>query len=101
MQLPYAHRLKALLFPTTYALTLYIQRIPKVNAAVKKIILRTLKLFFWGLILQGTLKTFNISCFDLIFHLWRNTFADRELKIEESKSNYINIVLLIEYAYSL
>ena len=29
------------------------QRIPKVRDAVKKIILRTLKLLFWGVLLQG------------------------------------------------
>ncbi|KAH7512013.1 hypothetical protein FEM48_Zijuj12G0045400 [Ziziphus jujuba var. spinosa] len=30
-----------------------LQKIPKVNAAVKKIILRTIKLLFWGILLQG------------------------------------------------
>jgi len=29
------------------------QRIPRVKDAVKKIILRTLKLLFWGVLLQG------------------------------------------------
>lgn len=29
------------------------QRIPKKKDAVKKIILRTIKLLFWGIILQG------------------------------------------------
>lgn len=29
------------------------QRIPKVKYAIKKIVIRTLKLLFWGLILQG------------------------------------------------
>lgn len=30
-----------------------LQRIPKKRDAVKKIILRTLKLLFWGILLQG------------------------------------------------
>lgn len=31
-----------------------LQRVPKLSDAVKKILLRTLKLLFWGLLLQGT-----------------------------------------------
>ncbi|XP_027070188.1 uncharacterized protein [Coffea arabica] len=41
------------LFIVGVAIALALKRIPKVNAAVRKIISRTLKLFFWGLILQG------------------------------------------------
>ncbi|KAL3531985.1 hypothetical protein ACH5RR_005506 [Cinchona calisaya] len=41
------------LFIVGVAIALALKRIPKVDAAVRKIILRTLKLFFWGLVLQG------------------------------------------------
>lgn len=34
-------------------LFLNFQRVPKVSAAIKKVTLRTLKLLFWGIILQG------------------------------------------------
>ncbi|KAK9126592.1 hypothetical protein Scep_015438 [Stephania cephalantha] len=41
------------LFIVGVAIALAFKRIPKVGKAVKKIILRTLKLLFWGIILQG------------------------------------------------
>ncbi|XP_027936131.1 heparan-alpha-glucosaminide N-acetyltransferase-like [Vigna unguiculata] len=41
------------LFIVGVAIALALKRIPKVRDAVKKIILRTLKLLFWGVLLQG------------------------------------------------
>ncbi|KAJ8624056.1 hypothetical protein MRB53_032586 [Persea americana] len=41
------------LFIVGVAIALALKRIPKVSHAVKKIVLRTLKLLFWGLLLQG------------------------------------------------
>ncbi|XP_027363134.1 heparan-alpha-glucosaminide N-acetyltransferase-like [Abrus precatorius] len=41
------------LFIVGVAIALALKRIPKVKDAVKKIILRTLKLLFWGILLQG------------------------------------------------
>ncbi|KAI4341949.1 hypothetical protein MLD38_026617 [Melastoma candidum] len=41
------------LFIVGVAIALAFKRIPKTNDAVKKIVLRTLKLLFWGIILQG------------------------------------------------
>ncbi|KAK9153885.1 hypothetical protein Sjap_001365 [Stephania japonica] len=41
------------LFIVGVAIALALKRIPKVRKAVKKIILRTLKLLFWGILLQG------------------------------------------------
>ncbi|TKY62113.1 Heparan-alpha-glucosaminide N-acetyltransferase [Spatholobus suberectus] len=41
------------LFIVGVAIALALKRIPKIKDAVKKIILRTLKLLFWGIILQG------------------------------------------------
>eukprot|EP00256_Glycine_max_P044003 XP_006595362.1 heparan-alpha-glucosaminide N-acetyltransferase [Glycine max] len=41
------------LFIVGVAIALALKRIPKVKYAVKKIILRTLKLLFWGILLQG------------------------------------------------
>lgn len=39
----------------------FLQKIPKLSFAVKKIILRTIKLLFWGIILQGeTLSTVTL-----------------------------------------
>ena len=40
-------------FDVKELLLVSIQRIPKVSHAVKKIVIRTLKLLFWGLLLQG------------------------------------------------
>lgn len=31
-----------------------LQRVPNMGAAVKKVSVRTLKMLFWGLLLQGT-----------------------------------------------
>jgi len=33
--------------------SIYLQRIPNRVVAVKKVVVRTLKLLFWGLLLQG------------------------------------------------
>ncbi|KAK9289390.1 hypothetical protein L1049_007545 [Liquidambar formosana] len=41
------------LFIVGVAIALALKKIPKINAAIKKIIIRTLKLLFWGIILQG------------------------------------------------
>ncbi|PNY02784.1 heparan-alpha-glucosaminide N-acetyltransferase-like protein, partial [Trifolium pratense] len=41
------------LFIVGVAIALALKRIPKIKYAVRKIILRTLKLLFWGIILQG------------------------------------------------
>ncbi|RZB85910.1 hypothetical protein D0Y65_026129 [Glycine soja] len=41
------------LFIVGVAIALALKRIPKVKYAVKNIILRTLKLLFWGILLQG------------------------------------------------
>ncbi|ERM99394.1 heparan-alpha-glucosaminide N-acetyltransferase [Amborella trichopoda] len=41
------------LFIVGVAIALALKKIPKVGDAVKKVILRTLKLLFWGIILQG------------------------------------------------
>ncbi|KAI4300336.1 hypothetical protein L6164_033725 [Bauhinia variegata] len=41
------------LFIVGVAIALAFKRIPKIKDAVKKIILRTLKLLFWGILLQG------------------------------------------------
>ncbi|KAL6133454.1 hypothetical protein ACLB2K_065689 [Fragaria x ananassa] len=41
------------LFIVGVAIALALKRIPKTSDAVKKIILRTIKLLFWGIILQG------------------------------------------------
>lgn len=41
------------LFIVGVAIALALKRIPKVSHAVKKIVIRTLKLLFWGLLLQG------------------------------------------------
>ncbi|XP_029126566.1 heparan-alpha-glucosaminide N-acetyltransferase [Cajanus cajan] len=41
------------LFIVGVAIALALKRIPEIKPAVKKIILRTLKLLFWGIILQG------------------------------------------------
>ncbi|KAJ0028466.1 hypothetical protein Pint_35726 [Pistacia integerrima] len=41
------------LFIVGVAIALALKRIPKINEAMKKIILRTLKLLFWGILLQG------------------------------------------------
>ncbi|XP_052177017.1 uncharacterized protein LOC127791206 [Diospyros lotus] len=41
------------LFIVGVAIALALKKIPKVKAAVRKIILRTLKLLFWGILLQG------------------------------------------------
>ncbi|PQP95962.1 heparan-alpha-glucosaminide N-acetyltransferase [Prunus yedoensis var. nudiflora] len=41
------------LFIVGVAIALALKKIPKINDAIKKIILRTLKLMFWGIILQG------------------------------------------------
>ncbi|RDX67715.1 Heparan-alpha-glucosaminide N-acetyltransferase, partial [Mucuna pruriens] len=41
------------LFIVGVAIALALKKIPKIKHAVKKIILRTLKLLFWGIILQG------------------------------------------------
>ncbi|KAJ0088687.1 hypothetical protein Patl1_32217 [Pistacia atlantica] len=41
------------LFIVGVAIALALKRIPKMNEAMKKIILRTLKLLFWGILLQG------------------------------------------------
>eukprot|EP01018_Ginkgo_biloba_P027459 Gb_07710 [translate_table: standard] len=41
------------LFIVGVAIALALKKIPKIGAAVKKVIVRTLKLLFWGIILQG------------------------------------------------
>ncbi|KAB2622408.1 heparan-alpha-glucosaminide N-acetyltransferase-like [Pyrus ussuriensis x Pyrus communis] len=41
------------LFIVGVAIALALKKIPKISDAIKKIILRTLKLMFWGIILQG------------------------------------------------
>jgi heparan-alpha-glucosaminide N-acetyltransferase len=41
------------LFIVGVAIALALKRIPKMQTAIKKIILRTLKLLFWGILLQG------------------------------------------------
>ncbi|PIN10297.1 Heparan-alpha-glucosaminide N-acetyltransferase [Handroanthus impetiginosus] len=41
------------LFIVGVAIALALKRIPKVNHAIRKITLRTLKLLFWGILLQG------------------------------------------------
>ncbi|KAM7254786.1 hypothetical protein ACFE04_020027 [Oxalis oulophora] len=41
------------LFIVGVAIALALKRIPKMQTAIKKIIIRTLKLLFWGIILQG------------------------------------------------
>ncbi|XP_021817155.1 heparan-alpha-glucosaminide N-acetyltransferase-like [Prunus avium] len=41
------------LFIVGVAIALALKKIPKINDAIQKIILRTLKLMFWGIILQG------------------------------------------------
>ncbi|KAF5176222.1 Heparan-alpha-glucosaminide n-acetyltransferase [Thalictrum thalictroides] len=41
------------LFIVGVAIALALKRIPKVGATVKKIIIRTIKLLFWGILLQG------------------------------------------------
>ncbi|KAH9671182.1 DUF1624 domain-containing protein [Citrus sinensis] len=41
------------LFIVGVAIALALKKVPKINGAVKKIIFRTLKLLFWGIILQG------------------------------------------------
>ncbi|KAL7136725.1 hypothetical protein ABFS83_10G049500 [Erythranthe nasuta] len=41
------------LFIVGVAIALALKRIPKVSYAVRKVILRTLKLLFWGILLQG------------------------------------------------
>ncbi|KAF6171471.1 hypothetical protein GIB67_017995 [Kingdonia uniflora] len=41
------------LFIVGVAIALALKRIPKTNDAVKKIVVRTLKLLFWGIVLQG------------------------------------------------
>ncbi|RHN48535.1 putative heparan-alpha-glucosaminide N-acetyltransferase [Medicago truncatula] len=41
------------LFIVGVAIALALKKIPKINYTVKKIILRTLKLLFWGILLQG------------------------------------------------
>ncbi|CAI9097949.1 OLC1v1034475C1 [Oldenlandia corymbosa var. corymbosa] len=41
------------LFIVGVAIALALKRVPNVNAAVKRIITRTLKLLFWGILLQG------------------------------------------------
>ncbi|XVF76369.1 hypothetical protein PTKIN_Ptkin13bG0261000 [Pterospermum kingtungense] len=41
------------LFIVGVAIALALKKIPKINAAIKKICLRTLKLLFWGVLLQG------------------------------------------------
>ncbi|QHO46396.1 hypothetical protein HN51_015923 [Arachis hypogaea] len=41
------------LFIVGVAIALALKRIPKIRYAVKKILLRTLKLLFWGILLQG------------------------------------------------
>ncbi|KAL2481355.1 Protein of unknown function (DUF1624) [Abeliophyllum distichum] len=41
------------LFIVGVAIALALKKIPKVKSAIRKIILRTLKLLFWGIILQG------------------------------------------------
>ncbi|KAF3654451.1 putative Major facilitator superfamily protein [Capsicum annuum] len=41
------------LFIVGVAIALALKRVPKVSAAIKKVTLRTLKLLFWGIILQG------------------------------------------------
>ncbi|XP_059667581.1 uncharacterized protein LOC132313000 [Cornus florida] len=41
------------LFIVGVAIALALKKIPKVNDAIRKIILRTLKLLFWGILLQG------------------------------------------------
>ncbi|KDO44446.1 hypothetical protein CISIN_1g0107911mg, partial [Citrus sinensis] len=40
------------LFIVGVAIALALKKVPKINGAVKKIIFRTLKLLFWGIILQ-------------------------------------------------
>ncbi|CAM8973233.1 unnamed protein product [Rhodiola kirilowii] len=41
------------LFIVGVAITLALKKIPKMSSAIRKIILRTVKLLFWGIILQG------------------------------------------------
>ncbi|GAA0138320.1 hypothetical protein Leryth_002874 [Lithospermum erythrorhizon] len=41
------------LFIVGVAIALALKRVPKVSSAVKKIVLRTIKLLFWGILLQG------------------------------------------------
>ncbi|CAN4121492.1 unnamed protein product [Withania somnifera] len=41
------------LFIVGVAIALALKRVPKVSAAIRKVTLRTLKLLFWGIILQG------------------------------------------------
>ncbi|GAA0147161.1 hypothetical protein Leryth_000914 [Lithospermum erythrorhizon] len=41
------------LFIVGVAIALALKKIPKVSSAIKKIVLRTLKLLFWGILLQG------------------------------------------------
>ncbi|WOL12757.1 heparan-alpha-glucosaminide N-acetyltransferase-like isoform X1 [Canna indica] len=41
------------LFIVGVAIALALKRIPRVSAAIRKIVIRTLKLLFWGIILQG------------------------------------------------
>ncbi|XP_044506060.1 heparan-alpha-glucosaminide N-acetyltransferase-like [Mangifera indica] len=41
------------LFIVGVAIALALKRVPKIGDAIKKIILRTLKLLFWGILLQG------------------------------------------------
>ncbi|KAH7553527.1 hypothetical protein ACOSQ2_030045 [Xanthoceras sorbifolium] len=41
------------LFIVGVAIALALKKIPKINGAIKKITIRTLKLLFWGLLLQG------------------------------------------------
>ncbi|WVY95844.1 hypothetical protein V8G54_027995 [Vigna mungo] len=49
------------LFIVGVAIALALKRIPKVKDAVKKIILRTLKLLFWGVLLQVTMILHTVS----------------------------------------
>ncbi|XP_033513002.1 uncharacterized protein [Nicotiana tomentosiformis] len=41
------------LFIVGVAIALALKRVPKISAAIRKVTLRTLKLLFWGIILQG------------------------------------------------
>jgi hypothetical protein len=56
------------MFPTSRELIttcshghIWLQRVPNIGAAVKKITTRTLKMLFWGVLLQGKLFFFPVA----------------------------------------
>lgn len=46
---------------SSYSLVLIVQKIPEKLVAIRKVILRALKLLFWGLLLQGYFSFFLLS----------------------------------------